>query len=349
MKNWQHFAQHLAKQTALLVREQVYDGIRSFFKKQDFHEIDTPMLVRSPGTEPYLDLFSTQLDLQTKNGVRNEKLYLLTSPELSLKKVVAAGLPKVFQLTKSFRNNEGLSPYHNPEFSILEWYRARADYVAIMDDCEQLIRELVQKIQGSDKRLHYQKRVFDLTPPWPRLSVAQAFQQYAGLSPDVFLDEEKLRTAAAKKGYRHTRKAGWEELFNQIFLNEIESRLVEFNQPVFIQDYPLELAALAAKKPSDPRFAERFELYLGGIELANAFSELVDPVENKARAQADLQQRQQMGKEVYPLDEDFIHAMEFGLPPTGGIALGVDRLVMLLADVASIQETMFFPIEDLID
>lgn len=333
---------------SLLVRERVYDALRNFFKMQGFHEIETPMLVRSPGTEPYLDLFSTQLNLQTKSGLKKEKLYLLTSPELSLKKVVAAGLSKVFQLTKSFRNNEGLSPYHNPEFSILEWYRTKADYTHIMNDCENLIKELVKEIQGNSETLSYQGKKYDLSLPWPRISVEEAFEKYANLRAEVFLDEEKLRQAAAEKKYVNSKNASWEELFNQIFLNEIEPEIAQFTKPVFVKDYPLSLAALSRKKPGDPRFAERFELYLGGIELANAFSELTDPAENRTRAMSDLAERKKLGKEVYPLDEAYLAALE-NLPPTGGIALGVDRLVMLLADVASVQETIFFPIEELLD
>ncbi|MBU0576293.1 EF-P lysine aminoacylase GenX [Patescibacteria group bacterium] len=348
MKNWQKLKQKPDLWRQFFIREQVLDGIRSFFKHQNFHEVETPLLVASPGTEPYLDLFTTDITFQTPSGDKKKQLYLLTSPELAMKKLVAAGLPKIFQLCKSFRNNEGLSSLHNPEFTILEWYRANADYTDIMNDCENLIKSLVKNICQSDA-LPYQGKTYQLAGSWPRITIKKAFLKYAQIDSETLLNRDLLMKTALKKGYRHAKNASWEELYHQIFLNEIEPALATFYQPVFLCDYPLALAALSRKKANDERFAERFELYIGGIELANAFSELVDPTEQRQRATADIQQRQELSKDIFPIDEDYIQALESGLPPTGGIALGVDRLIMLLADVKSIQETLFFPIEEAIE
>lgn len=350
MKNWQRLRQHPELLDQYLVREQVYVGIRQFFTQQDFHEVETPYLVAHPGTEPYLDFFSTQINLQTDAKDLQKQLYLITSPELQMKKLVVAGLTKVFQLGKSFRNHEGLSSFHNPEFTILEWYRSQANYTDIMTDCEQLMTHLIKMIRGGDgEELIYQNRKLEMSLPWLRISVSAAFQKYAEIGQQTLLDEDLLRAAATKKGYAQAQTATWEEVYNQIFLNEIEPALAQLNRPIFVTDYPLSQAALSKKKTDDPRFAERFELYLGGIELANAFTELTDPIENEQRAQADMRERSRLGKPTYQFDEDYIQALEIGLPPTGGIALGVDRLIMLLADVKSIQETMFFPMEDLIN
>ncbi|MBU1885278.1 EF-P lysine aminoacylase GenX [Patescibacteria group bacterium] len=347
MKNWQKLKQKPDLWQQFFVREQVLDEIRSFFKNQEFHEVETPILTASPGTEPYLDLFATDLMIQTPSGNKKKQLYLLTSPELAMKKLIVAGLPKVFQLCKSFRNHEGLSTLHNPEFTILEWYRAESDYTEIMTDCENLIQSLVKNIHQRDS-LVYQGKTYQLTSPWPRLAVKEAFLKYAGINEQSLLDRELLVKVALKKGYQQAEESSWEELYHQIFLNEIEPILATFDQPVFLYDYPLALAALSKKKAGDECFAERFELYIGGIELANAFSELTDPKEQRQRAIADIQQRGQLAKDTFPIDEDYIKALELGLPPTGGIALGVDRLVLLLADVKSIQEILFFPIEEMI-
>lgn len=350
MKTWQKIKQQPALLEQYLVREKVVDEIRAFFKAQKFHEVETPLLVERPSTETYLEFFDTTL--QTAEGLQKTG-YLITSPEYAMKKLLAAGLGNIFQLTKSFRNTEGLSSRHNPEFLILEWYRINADYTDIMHDFEQLMITLVKKIKKNTTAhpliLPFQGKSYNLTPPWPRLSVAEAFERFVGLGADQLLSREELLAEAVRRGYQVSPNTTWEEVYNQLFLNEIEPRIAELKTPVFLYDYPASQAALSRKKPSDPRFAERFEVYIAGLELGNAFSELIDADEQEARLREDLKLRAEMGRKTYELDEDFIEALHSGMPETGGIAVGVDRLIMLLADVPSIHETMFFPVQDVFD
>jgi lysyl-tRNA synthetase class 2 len=290
----------------LLARERVVDGIRRFFKSRGFVEVETPLLVAHPGMEPHLEVFKTEL--VTASGRRADG-YLTTSPEYAMKKLLAAGLPRIFQICKAFRNREEVSAGHNPEFSMLEWYRADADYTALMDDCEALLNEL-----GSPG-------------PLERISVADAFRRYAGIE----LDEIEA-----------TPDTTWEQAFHLVLLNEVERNL----HRTILFDYPIELAALARAKPSDPRFAERFELYVGGLELGNAFSELTDSVEQRRRLEAEREERIANGRTVYDLDEDFIRALEIGIPPSAGIAVGVDRLVMLLTGAPAIRDVLWFPADE---
>ncbi len=348
MKTWQKIKAQPELLDQYLLREKVIDGIRNFFKTQNFREVETPSLVQRPSTETYLEFFDTELamaDGQKRTG------YLITSPEYAMKKLLAAGVGNMFQICKSFRNTEGLSSRHNPEFLILEWYRVNADYTDIMNDCEDLLLELLHSVQElrhlpvSDE-LRYQGQNFNLAKPWVRLSVPDAFQKFAGIDLETLLNESALLARAKQKEYQVTEQTTWEEVYNQIFLNEVEPQLKTFSQPVILFDYPASQAALSRKKVSDPRLAERFEFYINGLELGNAFSELADADEQEARLRADLKLRAESGRKSYELDTDFIDALKAGLPPTGGIAVGVDRLIMLLADVPSIHDTMFFPVTD---
>lgn len=349
---WQMLKEHPEKLEQYLVRESVFQAIRQFFVAEHFHEVETPLLVERPSTETYLEFFQTELMMA--DGTKRPG-FLTTSPEYAMKKLIAAGLTNIFQICKSFRNEEGHSRFHNPEFTILEWYRTPADYRDVMADCERLLLFILDQVAAQRQLPHWaaakrilthQGRQFKLQTPWLRLSVAEAFKQYAQIDIDTLTNEAALVAAAAAKGYQVTPATTWEEAYHQLFLNEIEPRLAELDQPVFLYDYPASQAALSRRKASDPRFAERFEWYLGGIELGNAFSELTDAVEQEERLRADLKLRQQTGKKQYQLDEDFITALQSGLPETSGIAVGVDRLIMLVADAASIHQTMFFPYFD---
>jgi elongation factor P--(R)-beta-lysine ligase len=319
MKTWQRIKNDPKLMEKYLVREKVVGTIRSFFKDQGFHEVSTPILVPIPSIEPNLEVFETEL--RTSKGLKR-KGYLEMSPEFSIKKLLAAGIGNCFEITKCFRNEEEVSALHNPEFTMLEWYRVGADYRDIMKDFESLFL----KIAGKDK-LVYQGQTYDLTTPWPRISFEEAFAKYAGKKIGDVKDED----------------------FYKIFFNEIEPKLRESKKPAIIYDYPVSQAALARKKASDPRFAERFEVFLAGVELGNCFSELTDATEQKKRFEADLAERKRMGKADYPIDEDLIEALKEGLPPVSGIAVGVDRLVMLAANVPTIAETMFFPAGELFD
>ncbi len=345
MKTWQRLRQHPELLNRYLIREQVIDGIRQHFKAKKFHEVETPLMVAYPGTEPFLEVFDTEL--QIADG-RSKRAFFITSPEFSLKKLLAAGVGNLFQICRVFRNGEGISSKHNAEFTMIEWYRVEADYQSIMRDCEELLVDLLVKVKGLKRDqdeliLVYQGREFDLTPPWPRLSVTQAFQQYAGVSTGELLDTKKLLEIGKKKGYKVNFDTTWEQIYNQIFLNEIETKLAQSYRPTIIYDYPVSQAALSRRKKTDSRFAERFEFYLAGLELGNAFSELIDPEEQAARIKADLAMRKKLDKKEYGMDTDFIAALKSGMPESAGIAVGIDRLVMLLADVPSINETMFFP------
>ena len=345
----------------LLLREQVIQAIRQFFAKENFHEVETPLLVKSPGTEPYLEVFETKL-IDEQN--QQQPAYLLTSPEYAMKKLLAGGLTKIYQICKSFRNRESLGGTHNPEFTILEWYRSDADYLDIMNDLANLIlfishhlqayyqqqtgqfaQEIMERLQ--DSTLSYQGKSYDLSVPYQRLSVTEAFERFVGVRAEQLLTVEGLRQAAKKQHYPLNGQESWDELFYELFLNEIEPELAKLSRPMIIYDYPLSQAALSKPKADQPQFAERFELYLAGLELGNAFSELTDAQEQESRLKKELVLRQQLGKTAYQLDQDFIAALQSGMPETGGIAVGVDRLVMLFADASDIDQTLFFPAKEM--
>ncbi len=302
-----------------LVREKVIDTIRSFFKNQGFHEVFTPILVPVPSIEPNLEVFETEL--KTSKGLKRRG-FLIMSPEFSIKKLLAAGIGNCFEITRCFRNEEEVSRLHNPEFTMLEWYRVGASYRDIMKDFE----DLFLKIIGKDK-LRYQGEIYDLSLPWPRISFKDAFSKYAGKNIENVKDED----------------------FYKIFFNEVEPKLRESKKPVIIYDYPISQAALARPKKSDPKFAERFEVFLAGVELGNCFSELTDAGEQKKRFEADLGERKKLGKTNYPIDEDLIDALKKGVPVVSGIAVGVDRLIMLAANTPSVSKTLFFPGEEIFD
>jgi elongation factor P--(R)-beta-lysine ligase len=350
MQNWQRLKTDPQLRHALLVREAVVDGVREFFKRAGFMEMDTPLLVAQPGTEPYLEVFETDLKLHPTGEHRG---FLTTSPELSMKKLLAAGLGNLFQICKSFRNAEGLSDYHNPEFTILEWYRTNADYTNVMQDCEQLLLFLLQSLREknliptaeSSTLLDYQGQTYELAAPWERITVQEAFEQFAHVPEEVLLSDQII-PVARKRGYLSSSEQSWEEAYNTIFLNEVEPQLGK-TKPTILYEYPASQAALSQKKVDDQRYAERFEFYLGGLELGNAFTELTDWQEQQERMLADLAERDRLGKTKYELDEEFIKALKQGMPPTGGIAVGVDRLIMLFANAASVRETLAFPIEDI--
>ena len=341
-RTWQRIRTGQASPAPRLIRETVIDVIRSFFKSRGFHEVETPLFVRSPGMEPYLEVFATTW--RTARG-ESHPGFLTTSPEYAMKKLLSAGLGPIFQVCKSFRNGEEVSQRHNPEFTILEWYRPESDYQDLMDDCEELFRAAAREIDPEYRGTwRYQGQAVDLGSPWERLTVAEAFQRYSEV--DLERGQDALVDAARARGYTVTDDTTWEQAFHQILLNEIEPKLGR-ERPTILFEYPIELAALARPSPRDGRYAERFELYVAGIEMANAFGELTDPDEQLRRLLAEQHERQALGKTAYALDEDFIDALKAGLPRCAGIALGVDRLAMFFADVASIREVLWFPADEL--
>ena len=297
--------------------------------------------------------FETEL---VDNLGKRREAFLPSSPEFAMKKMLSSGSGSIFQITKSFRNGEGRSPKHNPEFTILEWYEVSGDYMTVVEDFERLliqINQTVRKLRKSESQqvgeseetLEYQGKKYSLRAPWERISVAEAFLEYAGVDEETMLDGDKLKLAGRKKGYQITDATTWEEIWNQIIANEVEPRLGQ-KGPTVLYDYPVAQAALA-KKARDPRYAERAEVYLAGVELGNIFPELTDWREQESRCEADLAERKRLGKTEFPMDRDFIEALKWGMPETGGIAVGVDRLAMLFADTPSIADTLFFPVEEM--
>lgn len=368
-KTWQKLKANPRLWKQYFVREKVIAAIRDFFLKQKFHEIETPLLAAALPAESYLEVFETTLLNRHRQGRR---AFLTTSPEMFLKKLLVAGVGNCFSLTKAFRNTEDLSKTHNPEFTLLEWYRVGADYRDLMKDTEELFVYIYYKllsqrvlppakpdhkgtpsslgIRGSrhpsGQSMTYQGQTIDLTPPWERISMTQAFKKYARVDLEKCLTLKTITPIARRKGYQINPKTTWEELFHQIYLNEVEPHLGKA-RPTIIYDFPSQMAALAKKKDSDPRFAERFEVYIAGLELGDCYSELTNWQEQEERFKTETRERKRLGKISYPYDTDLIDALRVGLPKCSGLALGVDRTVMLFADVFRIQDTLLFPAEEM--
>lgn len=348
MKTWQNIRDDPSILSKYFVREKVVDEIRHYFKEQGFREVFTPILVPTPSAESNLEVFETEL--RTASGL-SRRAYLIMSPEYAIKKLLAAGIGSCFEITHCFRNEEEVSRLHNPEFMMLEWYRVGSDYQAVMKDLENLFVHLVKESGFKEdlKKWRYQGQTYDLTLPWPRITVREAFEKFCGVDEATLLDQGRLENKSKALGFEVFPEITWEQLFYQFFFNLIEPKLAESHRPWIVYDYPVSQAGLARRKSKDPRFAERFEVFLAGVELGNCFSELTDWQEQKDRFEKDLTERKKSGKTEYGIDEDFICALKEGLPKVAGIAVGVDRLVMLVADTASVGETMFFPVNELFD
>ncbi|MGB9911153.1 MAG: EF-P lysine aminoacylase EpmA [Microgenomates group bacterium] len=312
----------------LKIRELFIDAIRSFFKSQGFTEVDTPLLVTAPDPSPFNEVFEV-------HSITGQKFYLTPSPEFFMKKLLANNSGNIFQICKAFRDGQ-IGPLHNPEFTILEWYRINANYYDIMVDCENLIDYLIKKLSPF-KILNLK---FKIIHPWPRISIKEAFQKYAKIDLDEFLDLNYARQICQQHGYQVNKTDTWEQLYHQIFLNEIEPKLPS-GTPLILYDYPAPLAALARLKKDNPNYAERFEFYLNGIEIGNGYSELNDSSEQRKRLINDLKIRKKLGMRLFPLDEEFVKAVG-KMPPTGGIAVGVDRLMMTLIGKKKIDPTFPF-------
>ncbi|TAK05155.1 EF-P lysine aminoacylase GenX [Patescibacteria group bacterium] len=334
---WEQLVRAPEARAVLQKRAAVLAAIRAFFAKRGFTECDTPALVAAPGMEPYLTPFETTLiDVRGKKSPG----YLVTSPEYSLKKLLTAGFERIYDVARVYRNGEEWGKTHNPEFLMLEWYRAYASYREIMDDVEELLRYVAKDVVG-ELVLPFQGATIDLTGV-ERMSVSEAFRQYAGMDPEALRDRDALFAAVRAKGYRPDEKERYEDLFFRVFLNEVEPCLGR-RRPTIVYDYPAPLSALAKLKEGDPAFAERFEVYVGGLELSNGYTELNDPVEQRVRLVEERVLRKKLKKTQLPIDEDLLAALEVGMPPSGGTALGVDRLVMLMTDAADIDQVRFLP------
>jgi elongation factor P--(R)-beta-lysine ligase len=331
------------KRAHLETRGRVVVAIRRFFAERGFVEVETPALQVSPGLEPHLQAFATEL---TEPGEGKRRRYLHTSPEFAMKKLLVAGVPRLFQLAHCFRDGER-APTHHPEFTMLEWYRAGASYRDLMADCEALLRAVLAA--AGRERFSWHDEVADPGAPWSYLSVAEAFQRSCGIdllatAPDPAAPSlALLAAAAAPLGLAPHPGDSWEDLFFRIFMERIEPSL-GVGAPAILYDYPISMAALARAKPGDPRLAERFELYVCGLELANAFGELTDAAAQRRRFPADQETKRRRYGEAYPIDEDFLAALAAGMPESAGIALGVDRLVMLASGAATIEDVLWAPV-----
>jgi lysyl-tRNA synthetase class 2 len=324
------------KRPFLKARQGVMASVRGFFDAAGFDAVETPILQVCPVMDAHIRAFGT--DLRGVDGAVSRRMYLHTSPEFAMKKLMVAGVEKLYQICPVFRNAEG-SPRHSPEFTILEWYRAKADYTDIMSDCEDLLRHVARALNISIYR--FKDHVCDPFAAWERLSVADAFQTYAGIDLSAVLeDTESFRSHVRGIGLRAADDDGWDDLFFRVMDAKIEPHL-GMGRPTILHDYPVSMASLSRRKASDPRYAERFELYVCGIELANAFSELTDSAEQRTRFQMEMDIKERLYGERYPVDEDFIQALEQGLPESGGIALGLDRLVMLATAASDIDQVLW--------
>lgn len=325
------------KKPYLETRIKLTKAVRGFFDGQDFWEVDTPALQVMPGAEVHVHAFESELlapDL-TSRGMR----YLHTSPEFAMKKLLVAGLPKIYQMCHVYRNAEG-SHMHSPEFTMLEWYRTGVDYHQIMDDTVALLRHVATTLNIDTYRT--QGMVSDPFQEWEKVTVSKAFKIYAGIDLDVTLPQDmaRLKPQAEAIGVRVSDTDTWDDLFFRIFMDRIEAKLGQ-GRPTILCDYPAHMAALSKVKASDPRFAERFEVYVCGIELANAFTELTDAGAQRARFEADMAQKHETYGAAWPVDDDFIAALAYGMPETGGIALGIDRLCMLASNADDIKHVLF--------
>src|SRR6185312_8267726 len=335
---------HAARRPYLLARGKIAAAVRAWFAAKDFVEVETAALQVSPGNETHLHAFSAEL-IGPAGGRR--PLYLRTSPEFACKKLLAAGETRIFDFARVFRNRER-GPLHHPEFTMLEWYRANEPYEALMDDCAGILREAA-RAAGVDE-FRFRGKTADPFALPERLTVADAFLRYA--------EVDLLSTVSGGKGNRHAfataaKKAGvqtaeddtWGDIFSRILVERVDPHLGN-GRATLLTEYPLPLAALARLKPGSVKVAERFELYVCGVELANAFGELTDITEQRARFEAAMAEKEGLYGEHYPIDEEFLAALA-GMPPASGIALGFDRLVMLATGAQRIDQVIWAPTVEL--
>jgi len=339
---WWLPAEYARRRPYLLARNRMTAAIRAFFEGQGFVEVETPALQVSPGLEPHLHAFAT--DLQTDGG-RHRQLYLHTSPEFACKKLLAAGEPRLFTLARVWRNRER-SARHAPEFTLLEWYRSPGDYRELIEDCRQLLRAVARAL--GIKAYRQGDLACDPFGDWEEITVADACAHFAGIDLLASLadpakpDRERLAKAATSAGLRVAADDGWSDIFTKVMVACIEPQLGRA-VPTVLLDYPVPEAALARRKPGEPRLAERFELYVAGLELANAFGELTDAIEQRARFEADQDLKHRLYGERYPIDEELLQALP-QIESAAGIALGVDRLAMLATGAASIDDVLWVPV-----
>ncbi len=326
----------------LMARSRIQAALRDWFTAQGFVEVETPILQVSPGNETHLHALATEI--VGPDGTRAAR-YLHTSPEFACKKLLAAGETKIFTFARVFRNRER-SPLHHPEFTMLEWYRANEPYDVVMADCAALVVLAAQAVGATE--LRYKDKSVDAAAAPDRLTVAGAFQKFAGIDllatlPDGKPDRGRLAVAASAANIRTAADDNWSDIFSRILVERIEPKL-GIDRLALLDEYPAPEAALA-RAASDPRVAQRFELYACGVELANGYGELTDPDEQRRRFEQAMAERQRRYGERYPIDPDFIAALA-KMPPAAGVALGFDRLVMLAAGATRIEQVLWAPVAE---
>jgi lysyl-tRNA synthetase class 2 len=312
--------------------------VRDFFDRRDFIEVTTPTLVAAPDPALHVEHFCSELHLPGREALT---LYLSTSPEFQMKRMLSAGCERIYQIAHFFRNGE-ITSLHNPEFVGLEWYQVGASVEDVMDQTEELVREVAASVVG-EQMIRRSGVTIDIHQPFQRMSVEQALRELALVEVPADWNEGGLREALHRAGLRTATDDSFDDLVNRALIERVEPKLIE-RGPVFLYDYPAPMAALARLRPERPEVAERFELYLGGLELCNGYGELTDARQQRARLVEQIEMRVRCGKPRLPLDEAFLSALERGLPACSGNALGLDRLAMLLLGKERIEQVQAFPL-----
>ena len=312
-------------------RSRIIKLIRDFMDGHDFLEVETPMMQPRAGG-------AAAKPFKTFHNTLGMDLYLRIAPELYLKRLVTGGLERVYEINRNFRN-EGISTFHNPDFTMMEFYLAYATYEDLMRFTEELFLFLAENVFGAP-RFTYQGTEINLSPPWRRISVREAVETHLGIAPEIMADRRRLLATAAEMGLEPEENAVVGKILMMIFEEKVEKELI---QPTFVTQYPVEVSPLSRRNPRDPGFTDRFELYICGREIANAFSELNDPEDQRERFLMQLREREAGDEEAHEMDEDYVRTLEYAMPPTAGEGIGIDRLVMLFTDSASIRDVILFP------
>ncbi len=314
-----------------VLRSKIIRSIRNYLEDKGFLEVETPMMHPIAGgasARPFI----------THHNALDIDLYLRIAPELYLKRLIVGGFDKVFEINRNFRN-EGMSYKHNPEFTMMELYQAQADYHDMMDLTENLVAHAAEEVLGTTE-IVYEDTEINLAPPWTRMTMVEAVKEFTGLDFNTIKDAQDAREAAAEVGLELEDDLNKGKILNTIFEERVEDKLI---QPTFIMDYPIEVSPLARKKDDNPEFTYRFEPFIYGREIGNAFTELNNPLDQKERFEEQVKERAKGDDEAQMMDEDYVRALEYGMPPTGGLGIGIDRLVMFLTDSSSIRDVILFP------
>ncbi len=338
LNNWEKLRSGKLEWSLFHTRAKIIRTIRTFFESKSFLEIEPPYLTPYPTLDSNID--SIKVALHDGKGIPHS-FFLHTSPEHVMKKLLAAGAERIFFLGKVFRDRE-ITPLHNPEFTMVEWYRTNATYVNIQKDTEELIRFIASELFAKEEII-YQGKKIDLRAPWERVTIKDLFKQRVNINLEENLTTELLKNAAVSCNIKFASDDDWESLFFRIFLEKIEPTLGK-NKPTFVLDYPVRMGQMAKRKQKNPEWVERVELYIAGIELANGYSELLAPDEQKERFEREQKKRTASENSTYPIDAELISALRMGIPPSAGIALGIDRLVMFFTDRKNIQDVLLFPL-----